>query len=72
MTDFKKHTGNTLGQYITLCRLKNAIYLLNGNKTLEDAAKNCGFADTSGLTQAFKRHYGTTPHKYVKENQDAF
>ena len=66
MTDFKKHTGKTLGEYITLCRLKNAVQLLSDDKTLEYTAERCGFADSSGLIRAFKKHYGITPYKYIK------
>ena len=69
MADFKKHTGNTLGEYITLCRLKNAICFLNDNQTLEYTAERCGFADSSGMIRAFKKHYGTTPYAYVKKKQ---
>jgi AraC-like DNA-binding protein len=66
LTDFKKHTGKTFGEYITICRLKNAILLLKENKTLEYIAEKCGFADSSGLIQAFKKYYNTTPYKYIK------
>lgn len=66
MTEFKLHTGTTLGEYLCKCRLKNAVqYLLKG-QTIEFAAEKCGFSDSSSLIRAFKRVYGTTPHRYVK------
>ena len=67
MLDFKAYTGNTMGEYLTKCRLKNAIALLLQKKTIEDVAESCGFADSSGFIRSFKRHYGTTPYKYVKD-----
>ena len=67
MTDFKAYTGSTLGEYLTNCRLKNATHLLMQNKTIEYVAESSGFSDSSGFIRAFKRIYGTTPHKYVKK-----
>ena len=66
MTEFKRHTESTLGEYLTKCRLKNAIRLLLEKRTIESAAEACGFSDSSGLIRAFKRHYGVTPYQYVK------
>ena len=66
MTEFKRHTEITLGEYLTKCRLKNAIRLLMEKQTIEAAAAACGFSDSSGLIRAFKRHYGATPYQYVK------
>ena len=71
LTDFKKHSGKTFGEYVTLCRLKNATLLLKENKTLEYIAEKCGFADSSGFIRAFKRFYGTTPHQYRKNLQES-
>ena len=66
MTEFKRHTEITPGEYLTKCRLKNAIRLLLEKQTIESAAEACGFSDSSGLIRAFKRHYKTTPYQYVK------
>ncbi len=65
MTSFKLHLGVTMGEYLCRCRLKNAIRLLLKDQTLESVAESCGFADSSSLIKAFKRIYGTTPHKYI-------
>ncbi|MBE6557337.1 MAG: helix-turn-helix domain-containing protein [Ruminococcaceae bacterium] len=70
MTAFKAHTGRTLGEYLTLCRLKRAVPLLYAGKTLEDTAEQCGFSDSSGLIRAFRRHYGMTPREYVQQDTD--
>lgn len=66
MTEFKAYTGNTLGEYLTKCRIKNAIPLLKQKNTIEYAAEKCGFSDSSGFIRAFKRIHKTTPYKYVK------
>jgi len=65
MTSFKLHVGITLGEYLCRCRLKNAVQLLKEEQTVETVAEKCGFADSSSLIKAFKRIYGTTPHKYI-------
>ncbi len=66
MTEFKRHTGRTLNEYVTDCRLKNAISLLRDGATVEYAAEKCGFSDSSGLSRAFKRKYGVSPKRYVR------
>ncbi len=66
MTAFKTHTGSTVGEYLTLCRLRHAVSLLGAGKTLEYAADRCGYADTGGLIRAFRRCYGMTPKEYMK------
>lgn len=66
MTEFKKHLGSTLGNYLTVCRLKNAIRYLSENATIEYTAEKCGFSDSSGLIRAFKKHFNATPYQYIK------
>ncbi|MBE6596853.1 MAG: helix-turn-helix domain-containing protein [Ruminococcaceae bacterium] len=66
MTGFKLYTGDTMGEYLCKCRLKNAIQYLLQAETIEYAAEKCGFSDSSSLIRAFKRIYGMPPHKYVK------
>lgn len=65
MTAFKRHTGSTVGEYLTHCRLRRAVGLLSKGETLESVAAACGFADSSGLVRAFKRCYGQTPKSYM-------
>ena len=70
MTEFKKHVGITLGEYLTVCRLKNAIRFLVDGQTLENTAKQCGFSDSSGLIKAFKKRFHTTPYQYAKNKKE--
>ena len=67
MTAFKRYTGSTVGEYLTLCRLRRAVGLLSCGDTLEGVALSCGFADASGLVRAFKRCYGETPRRYMEK-----
>ena len=66
MTDFKRYTESTIGQYLTKSRLRHAIPLLLQNNTIEYTAEKCGFSDSSGFIRAFKRYYGATPYQYIK------
>ncbi len=67
MTEFKKHTGYTLGEYLTNCRLKNAIRFLEQGNTVEETARLCGFSDSCSLIHNFKNRFGTTPKQYIKK-----
>ena len=62
LTEFKKHMGITFGEYLTACRLKNAVRFLSENQSVEYTAEKCGFSDSSGLIRAFKKHFHTTPY----------
>lgn len=69
MTEFKKHIGSTLGNYLTICRLKNAIRYLSDNATIEYTAEKCGFSDSSGLIRAFKKRFNMPPYQYMKSKR---
>ena len=66
MMQFKKHTGKTLHEYITGCRLRKVIKLLSEGKTEYEAAICSGFSDSSALIQCFKREFKMTPVEYLK------
>ena len=70
MTEFKRHTGATLNEYIVNCRLRNAIKLLLQGKTEFDAAISSGYSDACSLIQSFKRVYQTTPKQYIKSQSE--
>lgn len=61
LTGFKAYTGMPLGEYLT--RLRHG-------STVQAAAEQCGFCDSSGLIRVFKRHYGTSPHRYLMEERN--
>ncbi|MBQ9782997.1 MAG: helix-turn-helix transcriptional regulator [Clostridia bacterium] len=67
MTEFKRHTGSTVNEYLTGVRLRHAIRLLRDGNTLECTATLCGFSDSSSLVRVFRRQYGTTPRSYIRK-----
>lgn len=69
MTEFKRHLGTTMTEYLTHCRLRRAEGLLQNGYSVESAASLCGFADTSGLVRAFKRCYGQPPRAYLAQKK---
>lgn len=67
MTEFKRLVGCTLNEYITDCRLKNAVRFLSEGEILDAVAEKCGFADSSGLSRAFRRRFGCSPRQYLRK-----
>ena len=65
MTSFKKHTGSTLGEYITRYRLRRAIRLLRTGESEPEVARLCGFHDACNMIRCFKKHLGLPPRKYL-------
>lgn len=66
---FKKHTGESLQQYIMLYKLK----LIESRLTLTDMRINeialeFGFTDQSHLNRIFKKYKGKSPSSYRKKN----
>lgn len=68
MMHFKKYTGKTLHEYVTYCRLRNAIRLLSEGKTEFEVAISSGFGDSSALIQCFKRNFKMTPGEYIRNH----
>lgn len=69
MTEFKRHTSVTIGEYLTSCRLRHALIHLREGKTVDETAALCGFSEAGGLIRAFRRCYGTTPKQYLLEKE---
>ena len=65
MTGFKKHTGITINEYLTRCRLKHAVNMLQSGKLEQETAEVCGFSDTCNLIRCFKRVFGMPPRQYL-------
>lgn len=63
---FKKHTGDTVNDYILKRRIENTVTLItaSGYGVLE-AAYASGFTSSSGFYKAFRRICGATPKEYV-------
>ncbi len=64
---FRKVTGHSPVEYITLLRLRQAAELLaEGEVTIEEAALAVGYTDRLYFQRVFKKHMGITPGSYLK------
>ncbi len=64
---FKKVTGHSPSEYITLTRLKQAAEIFaDGHSTIEETAIAVGYTDRLYFQRIFKKHMGITPGAYIK------
>lgn len=69
MSVFKKSTGMTLNEYITLLRLSYAqSLLLEEDQSVLDVAMESGFASLSTFNQSFRKFTGQTPSDFRRQN----
>lgn len=61
---FRRHTGKTIHEYLTECRISAAERLLLGGATVTDACYGSGFDSCSSFIKVFRKYTGTTPGKY--------
>lgn len=62
---FKKETGYTFIEYLTLLRIeKSKIYLRDNNLNLLDVSLNVGFNNQAYFSTVFKKSTGQTPSEY--------
>jgi AraC-like DNA-binding protein len=61
---FRRDVGVTPYSYLIQRRVLGAQRLLCGGSSVVDAAYNCGFADQSHLTRAFRKVVGVPPGQY--------
>jgi len=67
---FKESMGKTPHQYILLCRIEKAKYLLKQNRiSIAAIATLVGFCDQSHFTRYFKRVVGFTPKQFSEKSQ---
>ncbi len=67
---FKNVTSETPIGYIQRYRIEMACEFLLSGTSITDTAYACGFNDTSYFVHIFKKHMGTTPKQYKKQNSD--
>jgi AraC-like DNA-binding protein len=59
---FHKATGETLAGYITVCRLRSALAMLqNTALPIKQIAIECGFRSVHYLSNRFRKYYACTP-----------
>ncbi len=62
---FKKETGYTFNNYLTLYRIHTAMRLLQDcHKKVYEVSEEVGFADTTYFSTLFKKFVGLTPSEY--------
>lgn len=62
---FKKHTNETMQQYIASYRLKLIeTRLLHSNLRINEIATELGFTDESHLNKVFRKHRGVSPKEF--------
>lgn len=67
---FKNAMGLTFHNYLNLCRIKNAEFLLSEtDATLESIAENVGLKDAKTLCRIFKKTTGVTPRHFRLKNK---
>lgn len=68
---FKKVTGHSPSEYITLVRLRQACDLLDeGTLSIEETATQAGYSDRLYFQRVFKSHLGITPGEYRKKSKE--
>jgi two-component system response regulator YesN len=66
---FKKETGKSIIQYITLCRLESAKKLLTEtNMKIVDVCQEVGYNNASYFCLLFRKYFGVTPN-HMKEQR---
>ncbi len=67
---FKKVTGYSVMQYLTMCRLSLARQLLSEtDMSVTEIVYNSGFSDSSNFSRLFKREMNISPIEYRKKVQ---
>lgn len=65
MTLFRRHTGMTISQYLTLQRVAHAQRLLATSDTgVQEVALESGFGSVSRFYEAFRQQTGNSPHRF--------
>ena len=66
---FRKNMGISFNDYINMLRLKYACnMLMHTEMSVKETGFESGFGSTEYFLYIFKKHLGTTPAKYRKEN----
>jgi two-component system response regulator YesN len=62
---FKKHTGHTFIEFITMTRMNEAKTLLqDGQCKIYEVAQRCGFNDVKHFSKQFRKYFGMSPSDY--------
>jgi len=64
---FKTATGMSFGRWRQQARLQGALDAILGGRPLLKVALECGYESHSAFTQAFRRHFGAPPSKFIDQ-----
>lgn len=65
-TDFREHTGMSIGSYVRKLRMEQALGLIeSGRCSVLQAATFVGYSNPSHFSKAFKRYHGRLPSAYL-------
>ncbi len=67
LREFKKHTGYTPHEYITLKRLITSKELLRSGMSISDVCNECGFNNYSNFIRSFTNAFNISPKKYASK-----
>ncbi len=67
---FKDKTGMSLQEYLLMMRMKYAEeFLLDEKLSLSEIAERCGYKSLQSFCRAFKKHQGSTPMRFAKNEK---
>lgn len=66
MHSFKKETGYTIGNYLTIKRLRYARELIHDGMPVTQACFECGFHNYTTFSRAYKKHFGEAPTRSMQ------
>ena len=70
---FKKELGMSPLEYMTSLRMKNAERLLstvwNSGHAISEIAHMCGYENALYFSRVFRKYYGCSPTKYLKNQE---
>ena len=70
LTDFKKHTGQSINGYLIQLRLTMASTLLRDTElSVDEICERTGFSDISYFSKTFKKRLNHTPSEYRRINK---
>ncbi len=68
---FKERLQNSPSEVLTSLRMQKAVLLLKqGKLNVSEVSFECGYADAKYFGRSFKKQFGTTPKKFVLQEQE--
>jgi len=65
---FKELYGTHIKQYYSTQRMGSALVMLKEGMSIRQVARQCRYRSHSAFTTAFRKKFGMTPMKWLKQN----